>query len=83
MNGATLNLVISSPLIPPTTVPTASEMTITGPDLRVEDHVERVELPALQQDAGDDAGEAHDRADRQVDAAGQDHQEHARGRGSR
>ena len=78
MKGATLKRVMMRPLMAPRNVPAASEMTMHHPGVRIDDDAEDGEVDALvDEQAGDDAGEAHDRADRQVDAAGQDDERHA------
>ena len=77
MNGATLSRVISSPLMRPMRTPSAKRDQDDLGD--VEEHrVADPQVDAVQdQAARDHAAQADDRADRQVDAAGDDDEGHA------
>ena len=68
MNGGRPPKLTSTPLSNPQAMPTASAA----------EHRHRQRLAALQQRAEHHSRQRHDRADREIDAAGNDHERHAR-----
>ena len=77
MNGATLSLVISNPLIAPIKTPTHQRDQDDLGHVEI-DGVADLQIDAVEhQIAGHHGAQADDRADRQVDAAGDDDEGHA------